>query len=198
MTCKETLANSKRDFNIAKSEDEQKIVLVEEKLRKANENITQVSREGSVNNGLDGKVSGLFPTFSSLQQLQAHDQDGALVASLREENAKLLGQLSALQESLQHPIPTTAAASATSASTTDCNQHCLVLVEAAQQRLFKKIAAKYGQDALLVLQSADFGIPRRPGKMVTGDPPPGKLADNILVVGRDGQIESGSLGWGHL
>ena len=121
-----------------------------------------------------------------------------MVASLREENSKLSAQLSALQESLNHALaaasssPQTAAAAASNSErTADCNQHCLVLVEAAQERLFKKIVAKFGQDALLVLKSADFGIPRRPGKLLTGAPPPGKLAEDILVVGRDGKIESG-------
>jgi len=174
LQCKETHASLKRDFNVAKSEDEQKIVAVEEKLRRAKENITQ--------------------------QIQIHDQDGSVVASLREENSKLSAQLSALQESLNHALaaasssPQTAAAAASNSErTADCNQHCLVLVEAAQERLFKKIVAKFGQDALLVLKSADFGIPRRPGKLLTGAPPPGKLAEDILVVGRDGKIESGSL-----
>lgn len=65
------------------------------------------------------------------------------------------------------------------------------MVEAAQERLFKKVVDKFGQDALNVLESSDFGIPRRPGKLMTGPPPIGKVADGILVVGRDGKIISG-------
>ena len=119
-----------------------------------------------------------------------------MVVSLREENAKLSAQLSALQESLNQALASSSAASASPASggaerPVDCNQHCLVLVEAAQERLFKKVVAKFGEDALSVLKSADFGIPRKPGKMITGDPPAGKLAEDILVVDRNGKIESG-------
>lgn len=169
LLCKETFESSKRDAEIAKSEDEKRVVAAENKLRRAERNITQ--------------------------HLQIHDQDGSVVASLREENEKLSAQLSALQESLNQakssaplhstPFPNT--------SKEDCNQHCLVLVEAAQERLFKKVVAKFGQDALNVLESSDFGIPRRPGKLMTGPPPIGKVADDILVVGRDGKIISGAI-----
>lgn len=171
LICKETLEASKRYSEISKSEDEKKVIAAEEKLRKAELNITQ--------------------------QVQIHDQDGSVVASLREANAKLSAQLSALQESLNDtppsiPLPLASASSTSSQSTKDCNQHCLVLVEAAQERLFKKIVDKFGQDALNVLESADFGIPRRPGKIMTGPPPLGKVPDDILVVGRDGKIISGA------
>ena len=118
-----------------------------------------------------------------------------MVVSLREENAKLSAQNSALQESLKQALasPSSAASPATVGAerAADCNQHCLLLVEAAQERLFKKIVVKFGEDALTVLKSADFGIPRKPGKMITGEPPEGKLAEDILVVDKNGKIESG-------
>jgi len=167
LLCKESLEASKRDSEIAKSEEEKKVVAAEEKLRKAERNITQ--------------------------QLQIHEQDGSVVVSLREANAKLSAQLSALQESLNDTPPSVphSTSSSSSPSAKDCNQHCLLLVEAAQERLFKKIVSKFGQDALNVLESADFGIPRRPGRVMTGPPPVGKVPDDILVVGRDGKVLSG-------
>ena len=135
----------------------------------------------------------IFILFS--QQLQIHEQDGSVVVSLREANAKLSAQLSALQESLNDTPPSVphSTSSSSSPSAKDCNQHCLLLVEAAQERLFKKIVSKFGQDALNVLESADFGIPRRPGRVMTGPPPVGKVPDDILVVGRDGKVLSGKM-----
>ena len=91
-----------------------------------------------------------------IQQLSIHEQDTLLVGSLNEQNANLQAQLLAKEEEAlnRRSEPTSPPLSAAAAAGTDeCNQHCLITVEAAQKRLLNKVGRRQTRGRIFTFTS---------------------------------------------
>jgi len=163
----------------AQDKKEDELVVANEKNDQLKKEFDQLKKDDA--SKLSSTEEKLAKATSNLTQLLTlHQQDEDLVRSLREENTKLSAQLSAIPAVKEGPE-----------SKADCHAACLSFVETAQEKLFKKIQEKYGEDALQVMRESDVAVAKEEAKKVEAPAQMGKLAKDILVVDRSGKVQSG-------